>query len=399
LKPGATRKYKFSKNDVVDRWAKRNGEWRWPSVKRWLASLQTQGKRCQYLFLFCDWAKIEPPSLLDMKNNGSLEAEYLLDDFASLDGTADAPYPNSVMVNVVNAVRSYCRKNYQSLEPTAGAITLRKVRAYRKHTQEQLRRIFNVCLNPRDKSLVATCFSTALAKETLMEFRWSHFEDDWENQATPHISIPDTLLKGHGRGRWKGVEQHTFLTPEAKRCLLNYRDWMRNTRQVEFRREGHIYLALHEPFGNLTMNTLGMIHTRISERLPFKFSWHDGRRYVQTALEEAGLTRNWVQKIKGRRTRGEDAPYSLPEIEKLRTAFQKALPCLCFLETEALANRVEMDRVKLALGERTLREQALTREVEELKRKFALAHDGLEALEKPEVLEALLNQAKKKKRN
>lgn len=381
MKPGATRKYRFSKNDVVDRWAKSGGEWRWPSVKRWLGSLQTRGKRCQYLFLFCEWAKIEPPRLLDMKNNGSLEAEYLLDDFASLDGTADAPYPNSVMVNVVNAVRSYCRKNYQSLESTAGAIALRKVRAYRKHTPEQLRRIFNACLNPRDKSLVATCFSTALAKETLMEFRWSHFEDNWENQATPHISIPDTLLKGHGRGRWKGVEQHTFLTPEAKRCLLNYRDWMRNTRGVDSR-EGHVYLALHEPFGKLTMNTLGMIHTRISERLPFKFSWHDGRRYVQTALEEAGLTRNWVQKIKGRRTRGEDAPYSLPEIEKLRTAFQKALPFLCFLDTEALTNKVEMNKVKVALGERTLREQELARRVENLER-------VVELLRKPKVAETV----------
>ena len=388
MKPGAPRKYKFTRKDVVYRWAKADGEWRWPSVMRWLSNLQTPGARCQFLYLFCEWAKRDPPELLALKKDGGLEAEYLLDKFVALDGTPDAPYANSVMWQCMVNVRSFFKKNYRSLEPCAGQMVKRKVKPYRKHKAEQLRQIYNACLTPRDKSLLATCFCTALARETLVELRWLHVEDDWMDQEIPHISIPDTLLKGHGRGKWKGVEQHTFLTPEAKQCLLDYREWMSNTRGVEFARDDHVYLTLHEPYGPMTYGGLGILATRISKRLPFVFSWHDGRRYVQTALEEAGWARTWIQKVKGRKVRGEDNPYSRPEIEKLREAYKHALHCLCFLETEKLTSKVEIDRVKVALGEQTLREQEMEKRIRDLEEAVKLFSD-------PKVRDALKNVEKK----
>jgi len=103
---------------------------------------------------------------------------------------------------------------------------------------------------------------------------------------------------------------------------------------------------------------------------------------VQTALEEAGLTRNWIQKIKGRKVRSEDDAYSRPEIEKLREAYKRALPNLCFLETESLASKVEIDKVKVALGEQTLREQDLEARLHHLEK-------VVELLRKPRVAEAV----------
>ena len=368
MKGGQDRKYRFSKADVVERWAKHDGRWRWPSVARWLSSLQAQGMRCYYLFLFCEWACKNPHELLVLKDGG-LEAEYLLDRFAGLDDSEDAPYVNSVMWNCVQAVRSFCKKNYHSLEPCAGQMTLNKVNAYRKHSPLQLRQILDACYNPRDKSMVATVFCSAIAKETLTELRWSHFEEDWRKQEIPHISVPDTLLKGHGRGRWKGVEQHTFLTPEAKRLLLEYESWVLRVKGVTFSRDSYVYVGLHPPYEKLSYSRMGKISFDICSRLPFKWNWHDGRRYVHTALEDAGLKRNWIQKVKGRKVRGEDSPYSLPEVERLREKYRGALSCLCFLDVEAETAKREMSSLKLSLGETTARERELSRRIAELEGK------------------------------
>jgi len=368
----AKQKYRFTEKDVVEHWAKNSGKWRWPSISRWLASVQRPSKRCHYLFLFCEWSGKNPHELLDLKRNGSLEAEYLLDDFVeyllddfvALDGKPDAPYSNSITWTIIQSVRSFFKKNYLNLEPTAGRMVLKKVRPYRKHTRDQVAQLFKACYDPRDRSMVATVFCSAIAKETLMELKWSHFEEDWMSREIPHISVEDKFLKGHGIGRWQGVRQETFLTPEAKRELLYYRKWMEKVRGRSFNRNDFVYVSLHKPYGKLSFSNMGAIHTRISERLPFNFSWHDGRRYVQTALEEAGLSRSWIQKIK--KVRGEDNPYSRPEIEKLREAYARALPNLCFLDVEAMVAKAEVDSVKVVLGEQSLRERERDKRIDEL---------------------------------
>ena len=342
-------------------------------MRTWLNTLQAKGERCHKLFLFCDWAEKTPAQLLKMKNGGSLEVEHLLDEFVGLDGDGDAPYPNSVMWACVQAVKSFCKRNYKALQPLAGAMTLRKVKPYRKHTKEQVRLIYQACMNPRDRSMVSMAFSTAMAKETLMKLKWLYFEDGWQQKEVPHLELPSHVLKGHGLGKWQGVKQETFLTPRAKTDLIQYKEWMERERKVQFALDSHVYRSLHPLYKRLSYNTMGEIPQLISLRTmkhdpPFAFSWHDARRYVQTALEEAGLERNWIQKIKGRKVRGEDAPYSRPEIEKLRHKYREALSCVCFLDADAVVAKHEMDKVKLALGERTLREQELIRRVAELEK-------------------------------
>jgi predicted RNA-binding Zn-ribbon protein involved in translation (DUF1610 family) len=77
--------------------------------------------------------------------------------------------------------------------------------------------------------------------------------------------------------------------------------------------------------------------------------------------------------------------------------YKKALGWLNILsEDPAKVDRGEIDS---RLEERDVEIDALRRDLSDVKRKLALAHDGLEALENPKVLEALLEQAKKKKGN
>lgn len=281
------------------------------------------------LWIFCDWAKLTPKQLLALKDDpASLKAEKLLDQFVA---DEDFDIPNSVRWNVVNSVRGFFSANYKDLAKRAGKMDLEKVRPYRKPTKEDLRKLYDACYNPRDRSvLVSMPNSTSIAKETLVHLKWKHIEEGWENIEVPHISLPPELIKGHGRGKYKGVRQETFLTPEAKEDLLKYKEWMERVKGVKFTRESNVYFTLQKPYKPLNYEGLGKIALDIAKRAGIEYSLHDARRYVQTALEEAKISSNWARKIRGRKVRGEEAPYSKPEIEKLRAAFKEALPYLMF---------------------------------------------------------------------
>jgi len=41
--------------------------------------------------------------------------------------------------------------------------------------------------------------TSALALETFSKLRFYHFEDNWQNQEFPHISLPSDLVKGTAR--------------------------------------------------------------------------------------------------------------------------------------------------------------------------------------------------------
>jgi hypothetical protein len=68
--------------------------------------------------------------------------------------------------------------------------------------------------------------TSALALETLSRLRFFHFEENWPNQEIPHISLPSDLVKGHGKGKYRGVRQKTFITPAAKKILIEYKQWI-----------------------------------------------------------------------------------------------------------------------------------------------------------------------------
>lgn len=190
--------------------------------------------------------------------------------------------------------------------------------------------LYGACYNPRDRTLVCLATCSAIALETLSELRWSHFEEDWQAQEIPHISIPGELLKGHNKGKYRGIRQETFITPETKRELIKYRDYMTKRHGVLWNDDKHVFLSVEGPCKPLAYQAVGNAILRVSKTAQVPFGAHDGRRIVETALENVSTPRNWIQKIKGRKVRGEDSPYSKPAIEQLRAKYREALPELEF---------------------------------------------------------------------
>lgn len=94
--------------------------------------------------------------------------------------------------------------------------------------------------------------------------------------------------------------------------------------------EGAIFVQTIQPFDPLNDNSLTRINSLLNKRSGVLFSWHDARRYVETALEEIKIHPNWARKIRRRKVRGEEAPYSRPAIDQLREAYRQAVPLLEF---------------------------------------------------------------------
>lgn len=317
------RKRKLTETEIMA-WAEKH-----PLVKNWLAKVQQPEYRGYLFAMFSDWSGLSPEELYALKDDPkSLEAEYLLDRFVA---DQEAPFTKSVKWNIIQAVKSFFSHNYRDLAKKSGKIIVPRTRPIRKPTKEELMRLWKACYTPRDRALITFVNSTAIAKGTLDLLSWSDFEDGWEKNEIPCIVVPQEKLKGHGIGKWQGVKQITFLTPEAKEALIEYKTWIEDRMGRKLSKDDYVWLDVYAPYAPITRSGLGMLIWKLAKRAGVRFSWHDARRYVETALEETKINPNWARKIRGRKVRGEEAPYSLPAIEQLRAAYREAVPMLQFL--------------------------------------------------------------------
>jgi hypothetical protein len=355
----AERKYKMTGPEVLGSWAVD-----YPKVTAWLSKLQKKERNAWNLWLYCDMVGKNPDELLALKDEPrSREAEFLLDNFAA---NESARLPNSVLCNVVNSVKSFYTHNYADLAKACARIEQLKLKPYRKHSKDEMLKVYRACQNPRDRALITFTWSTAVARETLTKMQWRHLEPDWQTQEFPHLSLPDKLLKGHGLGRYRNVEQHTFLTPEAKRDLIDYKDWLERVKLLKLTADSAVFMELHAPYKAIGYTSMSKIATVLSRRSGVPFSWHDARRYVETALEETKINPNWARKIRGRKVKGEEAPYSRPAVEQLRKAYSEAVPLLEFTQQTQL---VELQKRQAEIEEIV---SGLTAEQKEKMEKYGL---------------------------
>jgi len=344
---------KVTRKNVIALWASK-----FPEVQLWLSHLQKKAESAERLYQFCEWAGKSPTELLALKENpASKEAEKLLDRFCA-EELAD--FTKAMKYQAAIQVKSFFKWSYRALEKAAGIVGYEKIGPYNALSKEGLRKLYNRAFNPRDRALIPFVTSTGIAKETLVSLLWSHFEQNWETEELPCLNIGSELLKGHGKGKYAGVRQITFLTPEAKRELLVYKDWMEDKLSRKLVPSDHIWLETYAPHEPLSYEQLGNNIVNLSDNAKVPFSLHDGRRWVTTALESTGISSNWAHKIRGRKVRGEESPYSQPSIEALRKKFREAVPLLEFTsEAPAVSKEVADLKAKFEEFKKTLTPEEL----------------------------------------
>jgi hypothetical protein len=341
-------KYGYTENTIIDGWAKN-----YQCVMNYLGTLNNrQGNVALSLYHFCAWSHLDPNQLLDLKkDSNSLEAEKLLDSLSN----AKVNFPESRKWHVAQCVRGFFRTNYRQLQAQAGrSMPYAPNESHTIPSKEKRLALFKACRNPRDQALVMIGTTSALAIESISKLRFSHFEEDWQTQECPHISLPSDMIKGHGKGKYRGVRQETFITTEAKNALIEYRQWMEKTFNHKWKGDDYVFLSVKRNVGEpISYRIIAKKATVLEQRASVDFTFHDGRRIVQTALENAGCPNNWIKKIKGRKVSGEEAPYSKPLIEQLRAKYRQAFADLEFLHESSrvmekkLRSKMLLDFAKL----------------------------------------------------
>jgi len=309
-------------SNVLDEWGNE-----YQSVRRWLSKIQRKNDATFDLYRFCKWAQMSPDELLALKEDPkSMEAETLLDDFKISD-----EYTLSVRRRILINVKSFFKGNYKGLAAKAGIVDeYVKQKPYHKLTKEDIYKLWRMCFNPRDRFLLSLVFSSGIAKESIIKITWGHLEGDWEKQRIVHISLEPEIIKGHGRGKYKGVRQETFLAPSAKRDLLEYKAWIEEKLGRPVTKDDPLILTTEQPYEAISYTRLTNIFISLQKRTGVMVSPHDARRYVENALESANIHINRCRKIRGRKIKGEEDPYSQPAIEELRIDYAKALDDLEF---------------------------------------------------------------------
>lgn len=335
--------------DQMFKWANQH-----ECVKLWASrypNVKVRYRNIHNLFRFLEWAKVTPEELLALKDNPqSVDAERLVDLFS----TVEDGFTYATKRNVINSVKSFFRCNYKDLKRNVASLTYEK-EDYTELTKDKMWKLFLACHNPRDRALFLFVTSTAAAAESVDKATWGMFEDGWEYKDVPNIIFPSSIIKGHGKGKYRGVKQVTFLTPDAKKYMIEYRMWIERKLGRQFTKDDRIFwtIGTHKTGYLKPIGYSGLAQTmkRISETANVKFTLHYGRRWVETALEDAGIPNNWMKKIKGRKPPGEENPYSRPQIEQLRDKYRQAVSKLQFIpksKEQQVASAIGQARALLA---------------------------------------------------
>lgn len=340
------KKYSLTDKDSLE-WAKDH-----PAVLTYLSKINAYKKRAATdIYLFCEWVGKTPEELLAIKTGyEDLRVEHLLDKFAY----SEVDFPDTRKWQIIQKIRGFFRKNYKALASGAGKMEYPNSSVHHLPSKAKRRKFYGAAYNPRDRAIVALCSCTGLALETLSMLKWSNFEEDWQSQEIPHISIPSEMLKGKGKGKYHGTRQETFLTTEARDILIEYRRWYSETFGKQWKENDFVLLQTKRGIGEpLDYGMIAKAMLKMSKRSGVAWSSHDGRRILQTALESVETPSNWIKKFKGRKISGEESPYSKPAIEQLREKYREALPELEFLNvpTEQPIQQEEIEWMKNRIKE------------------------------------------------
>jgi len=328
------------------------------SGRVWFNKLVSQVTKCIYLKrfkIYCDSIGKNPDELIDLKIDGQksigttreYQAENLLETFLSTSSLT-----SSMKVAVKTAVMSFYAKNRRRLEPDVAENIDVPESKKRCPTINDLLELENHMPMLRDKALLWFLSSAPFRIGTIPKLKWNDLRPTDDKDVPYYLIIEGARLKGSGKGKYKGVKQIAFLHSLAVQKLEAYKK--------ELERKGYsitddtpIFLAYrhqcgikdYSPFsveGMFANACLNAWHDLEKKR----FSPHDLRSFVQSALENAGVNPNIIAPILGHKAKGVDQHYSDHDVEDFREKFRTALPYLLPESVEHLKSEVERTKIR-----------------------------------------------------
>jgi site-specific recombinase XerC len=311
---------------------------------------------------YCDAVKKNPDELIQLKIEGlqaintpkEFQAENLLETFIST-----AKIPLSVKDSIRTTVISFYKNNRRPLLEIKEVSTPESKQRCPK-TQDILD-LENAFFSLRDKALLWFIASAPFRLETITKLKWKDLKPTNDKDVPYSMLIEAERLKGSGKGKYKGVKQVGFLHSltsqklEAYKKELERKGYMTSENDpifIAYRKERKIKaLSTFSIEGNFGKASLRAWHDLEKKR----FSPHDFRSFVQSALENAGINPNMIAPILGHKPRGIDFHYSEHDIEELMQKYKTALPYLLPQSVEKL--KAEVEETKMEYEEKIAKQQ------------------------------------------
>lgn len=348
------------------------------SVKYWMDSLNSKGgpHSTKYIWKhhlkrFCDWLDKTPDQLIEdrkqqLKNDDERvkhQAEMQLKRFLS-DLEEEGLSPNTRRC-YFTAVRNFYKRNYVELQffRGDGPSTRTVVEGRRAASKEDIAKMLEVA-SPRVRALILFIKDTGLAESDVAGLKLKDLGvKDVSEIFTLKTPIPLILNR-----KKTGRRTVTFIGPESFKAVKNTLQIRKiGSPEIHIRKHSKKrrtklmtpeVLTLESPvfrsydkralktgkIKHLSPHAISVIIRRVAilaEIWEPGFSAHALRRFFQTNLETSGMNPNWIKKMMGHALKGSEEPYSQPEVEMLRDAYQKSYGHLAISETVEQKSRVE----------------------------------------------------------
>lgn len=315
------------------------------SGKIWLNKLRSKQTIKIYLPLlkrYCDATGKTPDELINLKlegqrqvgTNKEFQAEELHDSTIN-----DLDITDHAKLSISTTVQSFYKHNRRPL------VEIRKFEIpepkKRRPTLEDVEDLANNVKWKRDKAIIWFIASAPFRRETVALLTWGDLQETGDSEIPIKLVIESARLKGKGKGRYRGLEQISFLHAFAYKQLLAYKkELMRKMPKkypdfqitkntplfISYKNgNGHVTPLLGAGIGDIfeqaSLNTWGNLEEK-------RFSPHDMRDFVDNALKKARVVEVDRAPMLGHRIKGVEKHYQDPDHKDLLDSFKRAIPFL-----------------------------------------------------------------------
>lgn len=352
------------------------------SVKFWLDSLTggtpvkpftTQYNWVGCLERFCEWIGKTPDELVAERKEALRSDDERLKHQAEVDVKRFLRYLEeqrrlspSTCRNYFMGIRNFYKRNYLELQffrrdgPRQGSTVQKGTRAASK---DDIRKMMEVS-NPRVRALILFIKDTGLSESDVVKLKLKDLGiKSMSNIFSLDTPIPLILTRkktGRRTITFIGKEAYEALkvtlkirqvgTPEMRIVRYGKKEIKKGVEPETLTLDSPLFRSYHKQLTgkaevkHLTPHALSSLvrkAAKVAGVWQKGFSAHSLRRFFQTNLEISGLQHNWIKKMMGHALGGSEAPYSQPEIDTLKMAYEKSYPYLAITEKAEQQSRVQ----------------------------------------------------------
>jgi len=344
------------------------------SVKYWMDNLNGKSgpHTTKYIFKrnfkkYCEWIEKTPDQLVEERKQHLKDDDKRVNHLAEMDVKRFLAHledkglsPNTVR-GYFMAIRNFYQRNYLELSFFRGDIRFTHTvqEGTRAANKDDIRKMLEVS-NPRVRAIILFLKDTGLSESDFAKLKMK----DLGVKTVPEIFTLETPVPIITRRIKTKRLTITFIGQESLKALINTLKLRQigdpELRRVKkekkglkpeiltlesplFRSHAKIFMG-KDKIKHLSGKAIGEIIRLAAKKADIwkkGFSAHALRRFFQTNLESAGVPRNWIQKMMGHALSGSEGSYSLPEVDTLRVAYDKAYPHLAITEKAEQKSRVE----------------------------------------------------------